>query len=430
MSRKEGEQKKGKKNFWRITLTILIFGYLFFRTVPSLFAMAFKVVLPESITVEEKIEAEAIVIKKENLYKAEGNGNVKIVNNEGDRIAKGTEICKILLVNENSTLKQEAEELDKKIETLKSVEKEKDIIKGDGEKLEENIENIINNIQKKINEEQYDEVEVLREKLNLYYGKQKDFSGENHLISQSIESLEEKRDALNKQHLDNTINYYANEAGIISYKIDGYEEIYSFNSKDNYNYSDFKLGNNKPISIQNGDSVNAGEPIFKIVDNFEWYIVLKIENLKDINSYEEGDSIFISSKDIGEEFKGTIIKINKNGSKGTILAKFNTGFHKIYDKRFLNLDIIKYKHDGFKIPKKSIVEKDGVKGVYIKDISGIIKFKPIELIKEEDKFAYVGSGDSNNNIVLEGKDNPIKTITIFDEILINTKNIKEGIIIN
>lgn len=430
MSQKKGEKKKKSKNFWRIILTLFIFGYLFFRTVPSLFAIASKFVLPESIVIEDAIETEAIVIKKENLYRAEGNGNIEIINDEGNKVAKGSGICKIVLTDGNSALKQEVEELDKKIENLKSVEKEKDIIKKDEEKLEESIENIIFDIQKTIKQEKYEDVELLKEKLALYYGKQHNFSEENHLINQSIDSLEEKRDSLKKQFSENAINYYCSEAGIVSYNIDGYEEIYSFHNKDDYNYSNFKIENVKITTIEDGQEINVGEPIFKIVDNFEWYMLLKIEDLKDISNYEEGDFILVGSKELDEEFKGIIININKKNAKGTILCKFNKGFNKIYDKRFINIDIIKYKHDGFKIPKKSIVEKDGLKGVYIKDISGIVKFKPVEILKEDDKFVYLSSGDDNNMLSLKGKDKPVKTITIFDEILVNTKKIKEGMIFN
>ena len=432
MSQKEGKQKKKKssKNFWRIILTLFIFGYLFFRTVPSLFAVTSKFVLPESILIKDTVDTEAIIIKKENLYKSEGNGTVEIINDEGDKVAKGRQICKVVLTDGKSVLRQEVEELDKKIENFKSVEKEKDIIKKDEEKLEENIENIILNIQKKICQGEYEDVELLKGKLTLYYAKQQDFSGEDHLINQSIDSLQEKRDNLKKQLSNNVINCYSSEAGIVSYKIDGYEEIYSFHNKNDYNYSSFKTGNVKATTIENGQKVNAGDPIFKIIDNFEWYMILKIEDLKNISDYKEGDSILVCIKELDEEFKGNIVNVNKENTKGTILCKFNKGFHKVYDKRFVNIDIIKYKHNGFKLPKKSIVEKDGLKGVYIKDISGIIKFKPVEILKEDDKFVYLSSGDDNNMILLKGKDESVKTITIFDEILVNTKNIKEGMIFN
>jgi len=428
VSRKEGRKKKGNKNLGRIILIIFIFGYIFFRAVPSLFAMAFKVVLPESLIVEDKAETKAIILKKENLYKAEANGYLEIINPEGNRVSKGSEVCKIQLVGEGSNVQQELKELEEKIQALKLVEKEKDIVKGDGEKLENSLDNLIYEIQEKINTGKYNEIEILKEKLALLYGKQQDISGENHLINTSIESLQKKKEALNKQLNNNALNYYTNESGIVSYKIDGYEEIFSFHNKDEYTYSDFKIESTNSYTRENGENVKSGEAVFKIIDNFQWYAILKIEDFKKINVYEEGDNILLSNEKLNEEFKGKIIKINKDGNKGTILCKFNTGFHKIYDERFVDFDIIKYKYNGYKIPTKSIVEKDGIKGVYIKDISGIVKFKPVEIIKEEDKFTYVNSGD-NNFITIKGENKPVKTITTFDEILLNTKNIKEGMII-
>ncbi len=180
-----------------------------------------------------------------------------------------------------------------------------------------------------------------------------------------------------------------------------------------------------------GDKVQFGESIFKIIDNYEWYAILKIEDFKEVSSYEEGDRILLGKQGTDEEFRGgKIIRIDKEGSKGTILCKFNSDFMKIYDERFVNFDIIKYKHNGYKIPTKAIVEKDGIKGVYIKEISGIVKFKPVEIIKEEDKFVYVSSGENNTIVIKGGQDKPVKTITVFDEILLNTKGVKEGIIVH
>ena len=114
MSRKEGRKKKGNKNLGRIILIIFIFGYIFFRAVPSLFAMAFKVVLPESLIVEDKAETKAIILKKENLYKAEANGYLEIINPEGNRVYKGSEVCKNSISREGSNVQQELKELEEK----------------------------------------------------------------------------------------------------------------------------------------------------------------------------------------------------------------------------------------------------------------------------------------------------------------------------
>ncbi len=92
--------------------------------------MAFKVVLPESLIVEDKAETKAIILKKENLYKAEANGYLEIINPEGNRVSKGSEVCKIQLVGEGSNVQQELKELEEKIQALKLVEKKKILLKA------------------------------------------------------------------------------------------------------------------------------------------------------------------------------------------------------------------------------------------------------------------------------------------------------------
>ena len=161
-------------------------------------------------------------------------------------------------------------------------------VKNDESILEESIENIVNEIQESISQGNYEKAEILKDKLSIYDGKFKDIRRDDTLISQSLDNLKEKREEIISQISNNTINYFSKESGILSFNIDGYEEIYSINYKDDYKYSDFKSISNKQRIISNNDNVKVDEPIFKIMDNFEWYMIIKVENIKDISSYEEG----------------------------------------------------------------------------------------------------------------------------------------------
>lgn len=428
MSRKKREDKRKKKKKWRLLLVSFIFIYLFFRSVPSLFAVDSKITLPESMIIEDNIETKAIIIKRENIYFAEGKGELETYIKEGEKVSKGTKIAQLNMLDETSALKQELDELNKKIDILTKTEQDSQMSKITEDKIQDGIEGIIIAIQNSIAAKDYEQAEILKEKLSLYYSKQKEILGEGTLIDYSLENLEKSRDKLIQQITSNTINYFSQQSGVVSYKIDGFEEIYSFNNKDSYKYSDFKGVSNKQKLNENGIDLEYGEPIFKIIDNLEWYMVIKIDDIKDILDYEVGDWITISSNN-NEEIKGKIENINKEGKNGTILCKFTTNFNDYYDKRLVDINIIKYKHEGFKLPSKCIVEKNGVKGVYTRDISGIIKFKPVKVLEENDKFVYISSGDNGNRIDIEGSDKLIKTITKFDEVLLNTRNVKEGTII-
>lgn len=423
------ERKKNKKkNFWCLFLIIFLFGCIFFRTMPSLFAMAFKVVLPENVVIEDVVETKGIIIKKELIHKSDASGQLALKVQEGDRVSKGTLVCSVQFIEHSKNLQQQIRELDEKIAKLKDIEKEKEVFQDKETSHQVEIEKVINQIQENIGTKNYQEVEILKEKLDLYHGRGEEGNSSEYLISTNIENLEKRRDELKRMLEDNTINYYASESGIISYKIDGFEELFSFHNKENYGYGDFDSIKGKSHKGKVEENIKLGDPIFKIIDNFQWYALIKIDNFKELDSLEEGNTILLRNKENQEEFKGTVAKIKKDGNKGTLLCRFNTGFHKIYNERFVDFDIIKYKHNGYKIPSRAIVNNDGIEGVYIKEISGVVKFRPIEILKTDDKFTYINGGD-NNYIKLKGQDKPVRTVTKFDEILLNTKTIKEGMII-
>ena len=158
-------------------------------------------------------------------------------------------------------------------------------------------------------------------------------------------------------------------------------------------------------------------------------MLIKIDNVDDIEGYKEGDSILLSGKDIIGNLRGHIEKISIEGDKGVILCRFNRNFENYYDKRYIKLDIIKNKYDSFRIKKKCVIEKDGLKGVYIKDISGIVRFRPIEIISEDEDYVYISTGDKNNYIYIEEGDKRLRTVRQFDELILNPSYVEEGMIL-
>ena len=194
MTLKEREEKREKQkkkgNMRRFFLVSFIFIYLFFRSVPSLFGATSKTVFPESTIIEDKIETEGIIIKKENMYYADGNGTLELYVDEGEKIPSGIKIAQLTMLGETSTLKQELDELNKKIDILTETEKDNEMIKIDESKVQEGLDETIKAIQNSIVDKNYEQVEILKEKLFLYYGKQKEISGEDTLINYSVESLE------------------------------------------------------------------------------------------------------------------------------------------------------------------------------------------------------------------------------------------------
>lgn len=430
MSQKQRINRRKRKRKMRLALFGFVLVYILFRSVPSLFAIGPKTELPEKYSVDEKIETEGIIIKDESVYLADGEGRVNLVAKEGERVPVGAKISELTLISDTSQLKDKLNEVENKIAVLTETNNENSLSGSYEAKIEDSVNSIIDDLQASISNGNYNLARQLKDKLSSYHERGTGILEDDTLIGYSLESLEKEKQELEKQISNNIINYYSREAGIVSYKIDGYESQYSIINKDVYGYSNFQPIKSKHKITTDGDSVKVRQPIFKIINNFQWYILIKVEDNKMIESYEEGNSILLSGKDIIGELRGYIETISFEGNKGTILCKFNRDFKNYYDKRHVKLDIIKNQFDSFRIRKKSMVDKDGLKGVYIKDINGIIRFRPIEIISEDDEYIYISTGDKNSYIYIGEGDEKSRTVRQFDEILLNPTNLEEGMIIN
>lgn len=430
MSYEKREKNRRKRRVFRTAIISFVLIYLIFRAVPSLLASNAKTILPEKGTLIEKLSTQGFVIKNETVIKSTSNGELQTSSTEGQRLSAGVEVASVNSLNDTSSLKEELSQLEESISALEKSEIETKIILNEKEKILEMKDSLVNELQNAIATGNFDEIYLLKSQLSLYDEKNKDISFSNTLVGQSIENLKSKRDSINSEIKSNNIKYYSSHGGIISYVLDGYEENYLPKDFENYTYDKLVLKELKDMDTKTKSAITVGEPIYKIIDNFEWYIAMKIEDLKQIEGFEVGNNIKITLEKDKRELKAKIVSINPSDKKGVVVVRLNTMLHDFYNIRFPKVDIIKSKKEGYKIPTKSIVDKDSIKGVYIKDKSGIVKFRPIIIIGEDDNYTYVDIGDNSGNITIEGQKQPVKTITLFDEIFLNTINIKEGQILN
>ncbi|WMM26774.1 HlyD family efflux transporter periplasmic adaptor subunit [Tissierella sp. MB52-C2] len=427
MSYDKREKSRRKRKNVRIIIISFVVLYLLFRSVPSLLANGAKTILPEIGDLTTKFSAEGFLIKHETVIKSEVKGQLEMLAAEGTRLAAGSEVVSVNSLKDTSSLKEELEQVEESISALEKSEAETKLIINEKEKVENLKESLVDELQSSIIAGNFDEIYLLKDQLALYDEKIKDVSFSNTLAGQSLGNLKSKREVINEEIKSNHAKYYSAHGGIVSYIIDGYEETYLPKELENYTYD--KLNSIKSKKNEVKTEVDVGQPIYKIIDNFEWYIAMKIEDLKEIKGFEVGDSVQIQMNENNYDLKGRIVSINESGKKGVMIVRFTTKLHDYYDIRFTSVDVIQSRKEGYRIPTKAIIDKDNLSGVYIKDKSGIVKFRPVKIIGQDNDYTYVDMGD-NGNILLEGEEKPTKTITLFDEIFINTTSIKEGQILN
>lgn len=427
-------QEKRHKKYTKNRIILIIFAlmaiYFLFSILNGIIGFGEKTVLPEMGTLYAKTPGQGIVIKDERVYYSDGNGNMTKQIVEGKKVPVGEQIATVNFNNDNSAIREKIVEVDEKIDRLISTGDKSLISYNQNNNLDENIDNTMADLQSNINGGNYERV---KNNVNLLKNIREDSSGDDTLVSQSLSSLQEEKEKLVNQINKKTQNYYANESGIVSYTIDGYETILLPKDFENYTYDVLTLdkrveesndGNNAQVEV------SSGQVVFKIINSFEWYLAIKIDNYEDISQYEVGDDLVIKLEELEDledetQLNGKVQTINITGEKAVVVLRLNTHMFELYNTRLSNLNIVHSKKEGLKIPTDVIIEKEGKPGVLINGISRVVVFRQISILGEEGEFTYIDRGNSNGYIESEDGES-YKTVSLYDEIFSNPNNVTEG----
>lgn len=394
-----------------------------------MYASNLKTQTVEKGVIEDSITTKGIIVKNEKVYSSQAQGKVKKFFSEGDRVGTFMKILELDYNDKSSELELKLSDIENALKDAKAVKDNNIKFTSDIKKNNVQIEDLIYQIRSNLMRKNYRQLNQLKKELEVIIGRRDSILGNNTLLNNTIESLEEEKKEILDQINRNSKIYYSDTCGLVSYKIDGLEEIYNAKNILSYEPKDFKVIDPIINEIDDNKNVNFGQPLFKIIDNYEWYVIVKIPN-SSIRSLEIGKDVLLEF-DNNEIIKSRIINMNSDENDTLLVLKNTDYLYKFYNERYVDIRIIINKYEGLKIPIKSIIKKNGVEGVYIEDISGIVKFRPVIVLAKDEEYAIVEEGNIYGYIEIGNNGNKVKekTVKLYDEVFINTNNLKEGQII-
>lgn len=349
---------------------IIIFAYILLQISINIIGKNIDTLVIESETVELKVSAKGLIIRDEYLIRSNQSGIIKSMVNNGEKLKKGDALAAIY---------------------------------SNSKDLEENKSKIV-----QLNKE-IDELETE------YENSKSDISKE--LINVKIKNKKEQRVVLNDENNKN-INYLnITTSGVVSTKYDGYEDIYTLDKLENLTSKDIEDAENnyKELDIEN-TSIKESEVVARIIQSDYSYIAICT---KDNNIFEDNQKVEIVFD--SENIQGNVEKIYRNGNDNVVIFKISNQNVEIYDTRVKEFDIIYKQIDGLKVPKQSVKEKNDQKGVYVLNQEtkkvDFIELKNIQY--EDDEFIFIDYYKNQK----EG----IKTIDIYDEIILKPNSINKNI---
>lgn len=419
---KRKRRRNNKKKRLRLLLLILPLALIFIVLFNKTNAITFETSKPTKTEYMDKIDTKGFLILNEKTYTAQGDGVVDYNVRDGERVPKDFVVANLNLMVDVTDLKDELLKVQSAIE-----HKNQNLNPSNTNyEISDTEINLIGTIQDALIKDEMNGVLEAIETLELNTKKNVDISEISSLINLSNQELEDRRDELSREISTSNVVYKSEVAGIVSYKIDNLEDVLTEESIPEIDYN-FLLENTPKEITGQQNQVKMGDPLYKLIDNFLYYISIPIDNVEEISNYSKGDSVelLINSK---ITLRGTVEEINKTDNTGVMTVRLKEKLSEVGFDRQLDVSVVKDKDSAFVIPTKSIVEINNQLGVYVLELNGIVRFRPIDIITQRDLDTIISVGDSNGYIK-DINNEDLRTLTVFDEVIIEPGNIEEGQII-
>ena len=389
-----------------------IFAYIIINGITVFIGKNIDTLVVSNEKIEEYITTKGLLIRDEYIINSTMTGNIEAYFKEGDKVKNLDKVAYVYNNNIDEANFKELESLEK--EVIQIEEGQSSIIKADVDKVNKEIEKNKDNIQTKLIQGKLGiskEVVELEEHI-----KDKNKLLKSDLNSKPIINKKEEINKLNNKIEKNSDILQTNKSGIISYKFDGNESKYNIDNISELNIDDIEYTENEYIDILNEGVIKHGQPIARIINNIKQYLAIVVEE-NEIMNFKENNSVIIRDKN--NQINAKVHNIYTKNDKNVVVLEISEQNIEINDTRVAEFDIIYKSIEGIKIPKSSIVKKDNVEGVYIVSETGSAKFIEIKGTSYENEEFIVIDYYKNE---IEG----VKTIDIYDEIILEPKKVKNG----
>jgi putative membrane fusion protein len=370
-----------KKRIGRVIFIAVIIGIVVLTAFKA-YHGSYKICMAEYGYIKPAVEGNGIIIRKEKVIKAPISGNVNFLVAENTRVRTGDVIAEITDPTcDLNKINQRIEEIDLEIKKLESEHNAKGLAGLKISEIEEKIQKRLEDIKTSIENGDLSSSIIYKREIESLLNREKDVRRE---FLEPLERLEKEKRVLLDKKEEACVSLKAPFSGIVSYKIDGFEEVYNTENLEELSEVDIKGLNSGIINIKTNQK-KVGEPVFKIIDNFKWYLIAEVDpSYEDLLGAEKQGSVWIEFSE-GDSVRS---KIYKKLDNGRLIFEVIDHFDNLAFQRKAKFKIVKNMEFGIVIPVSAVVVENGEQGVIIKGPEGK-QFKKIDILYSNAEQAVV-----------------------------------------
>lgn len=417
-------KKDAKQNFVYVILSVIIIlsVYVLIQCIMLLKKPTYSMLVKNGQLINYE-EVVGYVIREEELIDvSKYTGNRQIVISDANRAAKNDTIVSYVSDDQNN-YEEKIAELDVEIQEL--MELQKTIYSPDVKNLENEIQTKVYQILQ-VKNSIYD-IKQLKKDITQKLEKKASIVGELSPTGSKLNSLIADRMKYEKKLNESKKDLKADKAALVSYRIDGYENVLTPNS-----FSKLQIKDLEKIKLNVNQIIPIDDTQIKMINNFYCYIAVPMES-EESKQLQLNDTVKISfNGDINNYDKASVEYILNEDDKRLVILKITNNIEKLVEYRKVSFDIIWWNYQGLKVSNNAIYEKElkneitgevyaRLKAVKIQD-AGYQKEVWVKVEKNVEEFSIIDNYEDEELLALgvpEELVNERYEISMYDEVILN-----------
>lgn len=353
------------------------------------------------------------VIRDEQVIQGENYKNgIEKLKTEGEKVAKDEAAFRYYSKNEE-TLKNKIMQLDVKIQ--EAMEKETELLPSDMKLIESQLDEKMIGLNKMTDVSQMEET---KKEISELVTKKANIAGDNSPKGSYFNQLIEERRKYESELNSGAEYVNAPVSGIISYKVDGLENVLKPTTEC---FSTLSKQYLESLDLKTGKVVATSEECGKVIDNSYCYIAT-------ISSSEQAKTAKVGQKNIKVRLPNNIeipadiiYTAQEDENSYLIVLRVGKQIEELINYRKISFDLIWWSDSGLKVPNQAIV-KDGELDYVIRKRAGYLSKILVKVKRTTEKYSIVEPYDAEDLRKLGFSNEEIasyKKISLYDEVLLN-----------
>lgn len=359
---------------------------------------------------EDYIDVQGIVIRNEEVYEKDADTIFETSKKEGDRVSAGSVIGRVYGKDASKTVVNKIAEINNRIAELQKQQYGLETTYEDASKVDSQIASSVTDLQSAA--QAFDGAGITADKYQLdrLLDNRLVLEGKKDSPTNELGELQARRDEMEAELSKEDI--VSKTSGIMTHVVDGYEADVTPDKIEYYT----------PEAIDAWLDYSTDAPknaYLKIINNDCWYYAFNL-TVNQLDNLKIGDGAYIkTTSESTELIPVTVYDISDPSSdkRVTVTVQCTRDVNSAFTNRKPEMIFVKKVYEGYKVPKTAVVVKNDVVGVYAL-MGGIVEFRPINIVYSSEDYIMISNA----------YDSEINQIHMYDDIILSTDGVKEGML--